>query len=72
MRNRTKTWFVNGIVTSFQKGMPRMMKKKFCVRYTSDKIGKSLSIADEVSGVMFQIPFDELYKQIVESGNDNV
>lgn len=72
MRNRTKTWFVNGIVTSFQKGMPRMMKKKFCVRYTSDKIGKSLSIADEVSGVMFQVPFDELYKQIVESGNDNV
>lgn len=72
MSNRTRTWFVNGIVTSFQKGMPRMMKKKFCVRYTSDKIGKSLSIADEASGVMFQIPFDELYKQILESGNDNV
>ena len=71
MHKRTRKWFVNGIVTSFQKGMPRMMRKKFCVRYTSDKIGKSLSIADETSGVMFQIPFDELYKQIIESGNDN-
>lgn len=71
MSSRTREWFVNGIVTSFQKGMPRMMKKKFCVRYTSDKIGKSLSIADEVSGVMFQIPFDELYKQIVENEGNN-
>ena len=71
MSNRTREWFVNGIVTSFQKGMPRMMKKKFCVRYTSDKIGKSLSIADEKSGVMFQIPFDELYKQIVGGENNN-
>ena len=69
MSKRTKMWFVDGIVTSFQKGLPRMMKKRFCVRYTSDKIGKSLSITDEQSGVMFQIPFDKLYTEIIERGD---
>ena len=62
-----KTWKVNGLVflTGTQKFLG-MHKKKFVVRYTSDEIGKSLSIADEKSGVMFQIPFDSILKQIME------
>ncbi len=61
------TWNIEGIVftTSPQpKTAQGMHQKKFVVRYTSDQIGKSLSIADEKSGVMFQIPFDALYKEI--------
>lgn len=38
----------------------------FAVEYTSDKIGKSLSIGNLQTGDMFQIPFDELYKIITE------
>ena len=62
--DRTKTWYVSGIVTSFQKGYPQMMNKKFTVRYTDDELGKSLSIADEKSGVMFHIPFDKIFEEI--------
>jgi hypothetical protein len=66
----TKTWNVAGIITSFQNGFPQFMNKKFVVRYTSDKVGKSLSIADEKSGVMFQIPFDAIYREIM-GDNEN-
>lgn len=71
MTKRTKEWFVDGFATVYQNGkgkptlLPRIMKKRFCVRYTSDKVGKSLSIADEKSGVMFQVPFDTLYEEII-------
>lgn len=53
-------WQVAGITHS-EKGMT---PKKLIVRYTSDAIGKSLSIADEELGIMLQIPFDGIYKQI--------
>ena len=65
--NRTKSWKVDGlIITTAPQPKTRMIPKKFVVRYTSDMRGKSLSIADEVSGVMFQIPFDQIYKEITE------
>ena len=43
-----------------------MTPQKYTVRYTSDKVGKSLSITDEETGVMFLIPFDAISKDIKE------
>ena len=43
-----------------------VISHKFFVQYTSDEIGKSLSIGNEQTGEMFQIPFDELYKIITK------
>ena len=57
-----KTFKVDGII--FVEAV--MIKTKLVVRYTADEIGKSLSIADEHQGVMFQIPFDKIYEQIKE------
>lgn len=54
------TWKIKGLVGTNL----GMITKDFVVRYTSDNIGKSLSIADEANGVMFQIPFDAVYKEI--------
>ena len=70
-KHNYKEWDVHGIVTSFQQGIiPRFMNKRFVVRYTDDEVGKSLSIADERSGVMFQIPFDAIYKDITKGGEE--
>ena len=55
------TWKIKGLVAVATQGM---IPKSFTVRYTSDNIGKSLSIADEANGVMFEIPFDAIYKEI--------
>ena len=68
-RNKnTKTWETEGILTSYQKGFPQFQKRRLTVRYTSDKVGKSLSIADEGNGVMFQVPFDAIYHEITKGG----
>ena len=64
----TKTWETEGILTSFQKGFPQMQRRRLTVRYTSDSCGKSLSIADEDNGVMFQIPFEGIYREIMKEG----
>ena len=65
--NRTKSWKVDGlIVTTAPQPETRMIPKKLVVRYTSDMRGKSLSIADEVSGIMLQVPFDQIYKEIMK------
>lgn len=37
-----------------------MKKKKLQVRYTEDKHGKTLSIADEDLGLQFTVPFNEI------------
>ncbi len=60
-----KSWRVEGIEASFQKGMPRMVKKSLVVRYTSDQIGKSLSISDDNAGFMFEIPMDFIIKDLI-------
>lgn len=63
------TWKIKGLVfTTAPQPQQAMAEKAFTVRYTSDAIGKSLSIADEKSGVMFQIPFDGIYKEITKEG----
>ena len=53
---------IDGIYHNVKSG--QMEHKKFAVEYTSDKIGKSLSIGNLETGDMFQIPFDYLYKMI--------
>ena len=60
-----KSWRVEGIEASYQKGLPRMVKKNLIVRYTSDKIGKSLSISDDNAGFMFEIPMDWILDEII-------
>lgn len=65
-----KQWSVEGIRTTFPSGiLPRQEYKKFCVRYTSDKYGMSLSIADEETGTMFHIPLEPL-KEIIKERNE--
>lgn len=54
--------YINGIWVNTKHVKPH----KFFVQYTSDEIGKSLSIGNELTGEMFQIPFDELYKIITK------
>lgn len=63
------TWNIKGVLhtTAPQpKTAQGMREKQFLVIYTADSIGKSLSIADEKSGVMFQIPFDGIYAEIMK------
>lgn len=60
----TKTWTVEGLIASYHLGFPQFAKRRFVVRYTSDKVGKSLSISDEDLGVMFQVPFDAIIREI--------
>ena len=60
------TWNVNGIVSTASPNGYSMTPKKLCVRYTSDSIGKSLSIADEQLGIMLQVPFDFIEREITK------
>ena len=64
-----KTWRVKGLIILADHDDPdkaSMTPQKDTVRYTSDKVGKSLSITDEETGVMFLIPFDAISKDIKE------
>lgn len=61
------TWNVDGLVFL----MPPQERqgftpKKFVVRYSDDEMGKTLSISDEKSGVMFSIPFEEILKDMTK------
>lgn len=40
---------------------------KFQIHYTSDQLGKTLSIGDLDNEIQFSIPFDELYKEITNA-----
>lgn len=64
-----KTWSIEGLLVLADHDNPdkaSMSPQKYTVRYTSDKVGKSLSITDEETGVMFMIPFDAISKDIKE------
>lgn len=66
-----KQWLVEGIKTTFPNGkIPRQEYRKFCVRYTSDREGMSLSIADEQDLEMFHIPLEPL-KEILKKRNES-
>ena len=41
-----------------------MFPRILTVRFTSDDLGESLSIADEAAGIMFEVPFEEVEKII--------
>lgn len=59
-------WNVDGMVSCVTPKGAIMHPKKLCVRYTSDSIGKSLSIADEQLSIMLQIPFDFIEREITK------
>lgn len=64
MRN---TWKVDGLVFLMPpQEKPGLGHKKFVVRYSDDEMGKTLSISDEKSGVMFSIPFEEILKDMTK------
>ena len=65
-----KIWEVDGIIwaTNLQGGMCPIFAK-LTVRYTSDAVGKSLSISDDVHGLMLQVPFDEIEEKITGGRN---
>ena len=62
----TKTFIITGLAYDITPGKEGIEVRDFTVRYTADKIGKSLSIADEKRGLMFHIPMNELIKIITE------
>lgn len=53
---------IEGIVSNTE--TMTLKHTKLFVQYTSDNIGKSLSIGDPETGIMYQIPFDGLIKII--------
>lgn len=60
-----KTWEVDGVIwATDRKGDTYPIFKKLVVRYMSDTVGKSLSISDEDHGLMMQVPFNAIEKQI--------
>ena len=66
-KHMRKMWEVTGMVTDTRDNVGFTIKPKpLVVRYTSDMLGKSLSIADEDLGIMLQIPLDQIYKDITE------
>ena len=65
-----KQWKVDGLLVSVNQSStsaPVMIRKRLVVRYTSDKIGKSLSISDDDNGIMFEVPVDAIEKDIREA-----
>ena len=54
----------NKPIQGFEFHGDEMKKKLFFVNYTSDELGKTLSIDD--TKTQYTIPFDEIYKLIKE------
>lgn len=60
-----KTWEVDGIIwATGPSGDTYPIFSQLVVRYTSDAVGKSLSISDDVHGLMLQVPFDAIEKEL--------
>lgn len=65
-----KTWEVNGIIwATDRKGNGVPVFTNLVVRYTSDTVGKSLSISDDVHGLMLEVPFDAIEKELTGGRN---
>ena len=74
-----KTWDVNGIIWATDRNgnnVPVFTTLDMCpifaplvVRYTSDAVGKSLSISDDVHGLMLEVPFDAIEKELTGGRN---
>lgn len=60
-----KTWEVDGVIwATGPQGEVCPIFTTLVVRYKSDIVGKSLSISDDVNGLMLQVPFDAIEKEI--------
>lgn len=59
-----KEWTKQGNIFIDIEGKTQLIQKELVVRYLSDDRGKSLSITDENTGVMFQVPFSDILKEI--------
>lgn len=60
-----KTFEVDGVIWATDpKGNTYPIFKKLVVRYMSDAVGKSLSISDEDHGLMMQVPFNAILKEL--------
>ena len=58
---RTKIRDVNGITFDMRAdGSLRCRKKKITVRITKDEIGKTISLCDEMRGIMIEIPLEPI------------
>ena len=56
---RTQLREVDGITTDMRPdGSMRQRKKKIAFRITKDEIGKSISLCDELRGIMLEIPLE--------------
>ena len=56
---RTQLREVDGLTTDMRPdGSMRMRKKKIVFRITKDEIGKSISLCDELRGIMLEIPLE--------------
>ena len=56
---RTQLREVDGLTIDMrQDGSMRMRKKKIVFRITKDEIGKSISLCDELRGIMLEIPLE--------------
>ena len=56
---RTQLREVDGITTDMRPdGSMRQRKKKIVFRITKDEIGKSISLCDELRGIMLEIPLE--------------
>jgi len=65
-----KIWEVDGVIwATDRKGDTYQVFTNLVVRYTSDTVGKSLSISDDVHGLMLQVPFDAIEKELTGGRN---
>ena len=56
---RTQLREVDGLTIDMRPdGSMRMRKKKIVFRITKDEIGKSISLCDELRGIMLEIPLE--------------
>ena len=56
---RTQMREVDGLTTDMRPdGSMRQRKKKIVFRITKDEIGKSISLCDELRGIMLEIPLE--------------
>lgn len=66
-----KTWDVHGIIwAAGPQGDMCPIFANLVVRYTSDAVGKSLSISDDVHGLMLEVPFDAIEKELTGGRNE--
>lgn len=62
---------IEGLWMYEESGELHIKSQEFYIQYISDEIGRSLSIANNQTGDMYQIPFNDLYKVIAKEVKKN-